>query len=505
MVARRFKTAVAVVLLANGVWLFSVVGAQAQDAARCVRKSLGAIAASYAAEQSLYLRCSVKSLSMTNPANCDSGVDLDKLSAVGAKLFQKTTQACPEPHGGTIACASIAADQSADVVAGAFSFGTTPEPDGTLRACRAVIGTESAKLSKKAMTALRKCNQKALDGELGYGPVGPTCTDTVGTPQADIAEAEQNLRNKIAAKCGALDPQDDLGFGATCNGLPHCSDPIPELTDLADCAVCLATRHVEQAITGAAALPLSATVNCLTSLGRAYSRLADSELNDRATCEDRVIRGSGDPPPCPDINTADRIVADEERAFTDALANCELLDPQDDLGLAAVCPNVGLCGAVDVSDIAGLLDCLQCVTAERTSLVVANLYPVSAEETDPAREDCRREIGGRLAQNGPSLGQRKMTRLRTCESTVLCGQIAGPCPDSETLPALDKARADAASGITAKCVGVDPQDLGFGLVCPTLYTCGGQETDSLAGLITCLTCITDGATDELVALDFPGP
>jgi hypothetical protein len=514
MVVSRLKATTGVVLLVGCLCQLWIGPALAQDADSCARKSLAAIASGYAAVQSLYLRCSVKSLSIASPPNCESGVDDEKLVAVGNKVFQKTSKACPAPSGGTVACASIAANQSADVVEGTFSFGVMPEPDSALRACRAAIGSESAKLSKKAMAALKKCNQKALAGELGYGPVGPTCTDTVGTPQADIAAAELKLRDKLAAKCGGddgmlgtvddLDPQDDLGFGATCNGLPHCLDPIPELTDLADCAVCLATRQVEQAITGAAALPLSAAANCSVSLGREYSRLADRELDDLATCEDRVIRGF-ETPPCPDATTVDRIANDEESARVAASEDCALLDPQDDLGFGAVCPNVGLCGAVDVSDTDGLLECLRCVTADRTSLVVANLFPVSAEETDSAREDCRREIGARFAASGTSLGQRKLSRLRTCEATVGCGQITGPCPDSETLPAIDDARASAVAGITAECTGIDPQDLGFGLVCPSVYSCGGQETDSLAGLITCLTCITDGAVDELIALDFSGP
>jgi len=145
------------------------------------------------------------------------------------------------------------------------------------------------------------------------------------------------------------------------------------------------------------------------------------------------------------------------------------------------------------------------MTAEQTSLLVANLYPVSAAETDSAREDCRREIGDRFARDSNSLGQQKLAGMRTCESTLLCGQIAGPCPDAETLPPIDKARADAATAITTKCTGIDPQDLGFGLVCPSVYACGGQETDSLGGLITCLTCVTDGVADELLALYFPGP
>jgi hypothetical protein len=514
MVVSRFKATTGLVLLVGCLCQLWIGPAVAQDADSCARKSLAAIAASYTAEQSLYLRCSVKSLSVESPPNCSSGVDDDKLAALGAKLLKKTSQACPAPSGGTSTCASVAGNQSAGVVADTFSLGATPEPDSTRRACRAAIVSESAKLSKKAMVTLKKCNLKALAGELGYGPVGPTCTDTVGTPQADIAAAEQKLRNKLAKKCGGdddtvgtlddLDPQDDLGFGATCAGLPQCFDPIPELANLTDCAVCVANQEVEQAITGAAALPLSAAANCTVSLGRAYSRLAERELDARATCEDRVIRGL-DTPPCPDADTLQDIADEESRASGAAAADCALLDPQDDLGFGAVCPSVALCGAIDVSDATGLLDCIRCVTADRTSLLVENLYPVSAEETDPLRESCRREIGDRLALSTQSLGRRKIARLRNCESTVACGQIAGPCPDSETLPLIDDSRADAVAAITAQCTDIDPQDLGFDLLCPSVYSCGGQETDSLDGLITCLTCITDAVADELIALDFSGP
>ncbi|MGC5254589.1 hypothetical protein, partial [Escherichia coli] len=76
--------------------------------------------------------------------------------------------------------------------------------------------------------ALRKCNDRALRGEAGYGPAGPLCDDTDGRTQASIAAAEGRLRAGIAKRCGGedrmvgggddFDPQDDLGYLPTCLG-----------------------------------------------------------------------------------------------------------------------------------------------------------------------------------------------------------------------------------------------------------------------------------------------
>lgn len=53
-------------------------------------------------------------------------------------------------------------------------------------------------------------------------------------------------------------------------------------------------------------------------------------------------------------------------------------------------------------------------------------------------------------------------------------------------------------------MGIDPQDLGFALTCPDVFSCGGHETDSLGGLITCLTCISNVVAADLHDLYDPG-
>lgn len=525
MPASRRRSAFAACLAA--LLLGPVAPAAAQTAEICTATAMRSVLSTFPKELKIDLDCEQSFLTEADSTCLSGTTGIEKLEL---RLYDDMTEACTAPGSADPICASAAAGQYAGILHAAASDGDYPEPDPARLRCRRTVGLASAKLAKKSATVLRKCNAKALAGVAGYGPAGPSCTDGQGTPQATLARAQEKLRKSIYSRCGGadraagggddLDPQDALGFDETCRGGPDCLMPVPGLEELADCMACIAAQEVGEAATGALALPLEPVESCRVYIDRAFTRLAIETTDRRWRCEAEVLE-TPDAPSCPDPNTLQAIAAEEAVAEAIVTTACGSLDPQDDIGFPASCPDVGSCSSIDVSGLSGMIDCLTCVTALRSTEIVSSASPISALEPDPARFECREMLGDRLGSGGNGFTRTKLVRLERCDRGRDCGITPDPCPDERATSEIDGRRTDTARRFLEACSSVgdadicqldldacgllDPQDLGFATTCPDILGCGGQETDTFPGLSACLICIADATADDLHALYAPWP
>jgi hypothetical protein len=316
---------------------------------------------------------------------------------------------------------------------------------------------------------------------VGSGPRGPACDGPAGT-QSAIAEAGTRLEEKIGRACGGLDhqagtaddpdPQDGLGFGATCPGQPYCAFPIDTVPDLVACSRCIADSEVDQISRGFAALPLDASTACVLARDRATVTLASDALRDLSACEELVLRGTR-LPPCPDAETVTDLASSATRFQQTVEAAC---------GAGATVP-------------AGVVQAL-------AMQLVGYTYPLHAEEPDGSLRNCKLAIG-EFTQPSSSYAGVKFRALGTCRLLNLCGQTSAACPDPEASERIARAASTVAGRIHARCDTYSPDALGFGTTCSGFGPCATLPNTTVDELITCLTCSADLAADVLPALLFP--
>ncbi|HXC49739.1 MAG TPA: hypothetical protein VN634_02535 [Candidatus Limnocylindrales bacterium] len=470
-------------------------GNVAHAADPCTSTAVSAILSAYLQPLELDLDCAVSSFTHPDP-QCATDAEYQALYDAFAAGIAGSCSAEADQY-----CAGRAYSQYADTSRLAITIGTAY--DKAVLKCRKAMAVGSVKLAKKSTAILQECNERALAGETGYGPNGASCTDSHGTPQSKIASAEEKLRKRIIKGCSGADHAvgggDDVNaVGDTCAYNQECSAVIDDLGDAADCVVCNVGQDVDQAVTGAFALPLPALTACRIDLARKYTGLARKSIQWKSDCQHDVIF-DGDAPPCPTVEVLANVSEEETNVASFVGTSCAGLDPQDDLGFPESCPAVGDCGSIDAATLSGTLDCLRCVTSERTDELVSSAYAAATFEATSERKYCRRAIGD-LADD---FARRKLSLLELCESDHTCGQTSASCPDDLTTSDIADERAYGSESIVDACTASDPQDLGFPTSCPDVAGCGGMPTETRDELITCLTCISDNVVDELRALYVP--
>lgn len=483
----------------------------AQSDEKCTSTALNMVLKTFAGSLNIWTGCDVSLLSSAEETRCDSGWPTE---ALDTRLSSKIADLCT--GSGDRLCASTAAGQYSTLLRVASTPGNTPELDSNLHGCREAISRATDKLGRKRAATMRKCNDRALAGDTSYGPAGADCTDTAGATLLKIERAQEKLRRAIYRGCGGpdgivgggddVDPQDDLQLLETCDGGSDCQIPIPGLAELADCLICTAEQEIGEATTGALKLPLGPIESCRVRLDHEYAEFASDIFRSRSSCEEDRL-SDPDAPACPSERILERLADSRAQAETRVADACGSLDPQDDLGFPSSCPDVGTCAAVDVSAMAGQIQCLTCVTEARAQELVAAAYRVSAFEPDVAKRNCREAIGTHIADEFPD---EKLSRLARCERAARCGTGPDVCPDPSGFEDIEEARAQAVYEMSYYCaVGegafIDPQDLGYDPTCPDVLGCGSQETDTFAGLSACLICLADSTVDDLRSLHSPWP
>ena len=445
------------------------VSRAADDAARCQSAFVHHGTAVFDRETNIDARCysdHLRRVQGPQDEGCPNTDQFNEFAALESKAIAKIDAKCVADIGTSGLCTLFAAEESLDLVNTAFGSSTAFVADGAARRCRLALGASSVQLGAAKARVLRLCNENALRGLPGFGPLGPTCESPSGT-QAAIADAETRARARIAGKCGTLDPQTDLGLGTNCAGAPYCEFAIDTLPEAIDCVACVANAEVDQLSRGLAALPLAAAASCDVARAYYFLQLLDADLRDMAVCEDRIVDGHGTAP-CPDAETATDISSNDDHY----------------LGrLGALCPSSSYPTTTAALDLA--------------TTMTDTLYPTHAEENDNAVKRCRNEIGKSVTQSSGNV-RRNLRALRSCHTQRLCGQTPGACPNSEASASITLGANRAASGITAQCTGYTPSGLGFGASCPAVGTCGALPNTTIPELVTCLQCVTDAVVADAV-------
>ena len=441
---------------------------RAADGARCQETILARGSDLFATEETLTLQCQERMLTNATQSSCPDSVAQPRLDAATTRARDAVTTACNAGRG-TLLCFESAADEGVDLVVGVYAGGSSNPTTHAARRCQKVIGRKATRLADLKRRALESCNRKAAGGAVGYGPSGPSCDSPSGRTQAAIVAAGMQARSIILAACAGLDPQDDLGFGSSCPGSPHCEFPIPTLDDLAACAGCIAEKEVDQLSAGLAAIPVTSTEGCTIGRGVAAKNLADDLLRDLAACEDGVLRGHI--LACPDSETAADVAADVDSYVT---------------SLGEFC---GPAGGVSPALIEAMVDAL-----------LPAIFPVSAAEPDHDKQTCKRQIGDTVGVSGNiGFGRRKLRLLTTCKLESHCGQVVGACPSASTDAAIARSAAANANAIHHDCDAFTPADLGFAAAS---CACNGLPLATIADLIACIQCESSNVADTISELTF---
>jgi hypothetical protein len=353
-----------------------------------------------------------------------------------------------------------------------------PEPArGAKLRCLDTMSRQTVRQAEFEARQLGQCNIKVASGTAGYGPAGPTCDGPSGA-QAKIAAARIRTTAKIERACGGpdgaagtaddLDPQTDLGFGASCTGSPYCESTIDTLPELIACAGCIAKEEVGQLSRGLADLPLDAVEACDVGKHQAVLSLVADDLRDLSACEKRILDGH-EAGPCPNGETSD-----------DVFVNMARYDGR----IAEACAGSGP-SSTTIADLA--------------SVLITALYPVHAEEPDNDLKRCKVEIAS-SATSSSSYARRKLNAMRACTVQLACGQTTAPCPDSEATASIQRGAISAADDIHDRCDAYTPSQLGYGPTCPSEGACGALPTTTIGELIACLQCVGDEVIDAAVAL-----
>lgn len=409
--------------------------------------------------------------------NCPDTRGFERIAQFTTVATDVIAGACgPNPQ--TVTCLDHATLEALTMPTAVIRIGTVAARGAKLR-CLDTIGRQAIRFAAFKARLLAQCNESVARGVAGYGPAGPACDGPLGA-QARIAAAHARLTTQLGRACGGtdgvagtvddLDPQTDLGFGATCPGRPYCESPIDTLPDLITCAGCVADEEVGQLSRGLAALPLAAPTACDVGRGHAVLTLLEENVRDLAACEDRIL--DGNEVFCPNPETFDDLMLSAARYGARVVAACgTFVGPPD----------------TQLTDLARDL--------------VAALYPLHAEEPDNVRKRCTVEIAS-SATSTSGYARRKLRQLRICHTQGLCGQTPGPCPDSEASASILQSAISAAADIHSRCDAYTPSTLGYGPTCPSNGACGALPTTTIAELITCLQCVGDEVVDAGLAVSY---
>lgn len=417
----------------------------------------------FSAEQKLTARC----VNDLGAGNCPDSAGSERISAALQRAEAAVSSAC-NIAGGNLTCFAVAADEAIDMVLAPIGS-APPTPTRASRQCQRVITRKVGRLAALRLRALESCNRKAAGGIGGYGPPGPSCDGPGGQTQAAIATAGAQARSAVAAACNGLDPQDDLFFGTTCPGAPHCVFAIPTTDDLVACVACIAEEEVDQLSTGLAQLPLSPGESCAVARGRAGRSLADALMRDRATCNDDWLRGHRTT--CPDGETLTDVGTDIDQYVSTVSSACGFDD-----SFAAV--------AID----------------DQVASLVATAYPAPLPEADQDKQVCKRQIGDTVGATGTGgFARRTLRFLTSCKVDSHCGQVVGVCPSASTTTLIATAAAGNAAAIHHDCDAFTPADVGF----PTPCVCSGLPVATIDDLVACLQCASSQVDFFVSGFTFP--
>ncbi len=273
----------------------------------------------------------------------------------------------------------------------------TGHADADVLKCQRAITKASAQFFQATTKASDTCEAALVKAGAG------TCPDAKAT--AAVQKATIKLASTIATACGGsdricnADAIDEhlpaaLGWPDVCPNIAtaYCDQPIATCGDIATCLVCLGTEASTSAndlAYGALALPSSgdpALNACQRAIGKANAIYLRAESKALAACwRARQMGQHGDscaPPATGDGKYLAQIAkADEKRTRSIAKA-CggadHTLGGVDDrtpaeIGFADACPSVTVpggpaCGA-PITDLTGLVACLDCVAAAAAACV----------------------------------------------------------------------------------------------------------------------------------------
>ena len=287
----------------------------------------------------------------------------------------------------------------------------TPSVDvASVRKCQAAIANSSAAFVHTKLTALQKCEAKIVAGKFtGSCPEGDPKT------AQKIADSLRKLRDGIAKACGGKNkvcrvtdtgadadmPRTAIGFPAVCPGFEgSCSNAIADRDcgDIATCLGCIGGAAVDQAIAlyydGTPADPKALNA-CQQAIGKNAVKLFTARSKVLRSCWGKVSSGKI-PGPCPDVTKAEPAIAKATSQLKAAIAKaccgknktCNAadsgpdadFDPVTEIGFRTSCDSVTIPGGAScdgtISDMSGLLACIDCVTHFNVGCVDAAQVPV---------------------------------------------------------------------------------------------------------------------------------
>jgi hypothetical protein len=265
--------------------------------------------------------------------------------------------------------------------------------------------------------ALAKCNDGMLKERAGFGPDGASCDDPRNKTQNKIAAAKAKAQAKIDAKCGSCDPQDDLGFPATCPTAACGSIDVEAMDGQTTCALCEAEAAVAQFLAMSFDPPAAEeTQHCERAIGKYASKFFSEKAKRLLSCNLSLEKGDETFGPrgasCDSLKTltqSEVAIAAQKMASKIAKKCCggdgECVTSADGFALSRV-----LSASCNIADMGSLTDC---VTEAADDLVDGLIDLVSRRngepgycgdgEFDPGDEECDASAGRPLALTCPGV------------------------------------------------------------------------------------------------------
>jgi hypothetical protein len=253
--------------------------------------------------------------------------------------------------------------------------------------CQAAIVKASAAFVQARARALHKCEDKVVRGKF---PPTTQCPGDARTGFA-IAKAAEKMERAISRACGGSDrscgTEDDESLteiGWDIGACPSfqgqaCPAAITSCADISACLECISGAAVDQAI-GLYYDALSESDpkqqrelnRCQAAIGKATTTYLATRSKVLAKCWDAVLEGRATAP-CPSPGDGKAQSALDTAELKKSAAICKACGGDDatcgggddlvtaEIGFPASCPDVGSCSA-GVTDVAGLVQCVDCVT-----------------------------------------------------------------------------------------------------------------------------------------------
>jgi hypothetical protein len=273
-------------------------------------------------------------------------------------------------------------------------------------------------------------------------------------------------------------------------------------------------------------------LNCQRTITQQYLKYATQTMNALRQCENKVTKGQF--PVGTDCQTEPTVVArltvSQKHLHNTINARCgggnHTCNASDtgshtDETLASIGWDIGACPGFEgtgctntITDCNDIVDCISCIaTAAESQALTLYDGAFNLPAAAPALAKCQLEI----IHASVGFFKGKLSALDTCERKVLSGNLAGPCPDPETVQRIDKLALSVRTHICKVCGGADRQcggdadlsttDIGFTSTCPNVTipggaVCGGAIA-TVDDIATCVGCVTEFKVDCLDALSVP--